>query len=91
MKDSTTVTDRIAAAVYESIHSDTIFPVDATPAEVEAWGEAHGYQTDHVAIEAWSEEGEPRPGYVQVDIWGWTEQTPANEEDWRLTLEHARD
>lgn len=65
------------AAIEESIQRNSIVDLaGADLSEVLAAAEAMGYQTDHT--------DDPDGGLI--DIWGWTDETSENEQDWRLHL-----
>jgi len=44
--------------------------------DVEAYGESLGYSVDYRDI-----------GDSLYDVWGWTDETPENEEDWRIMVQ----
>ncbi len=76
-----TTQDQIAEAIARSISHDEIVTVtingdsgDALVAVAAAWkGE-----TDHRMIDA--------EGVDTLDVWGWTDATAPNEQDWRLAI-----
>ncbi len=76
-----TTQEQIEAAIARSISHDEIVHLTIDGDSGDALVAAHiawDGETDHRMIDA--------EGVDTMDIWGWTDETPANEQDWRLAI-----
>lgn len=73
------------SAIDSSIHLDEVIHWAGDPAELIRVAESLGYQADSVELQR---QGHPDDAPVTItDVWGWTDETPENEQDWRVYVD----
>lgn len=65
-----------AAAIDYSLSHDVCARFRGNLADLLAYADEEGYETNQV-----------RENDGSISVWGWTAQTPENEEDWRIIVE----
>lgn len=66
-----------ADAIARSISHDEIARYGGSLAELLAYADAEGYETDQA-----------RENDGSIDVWGWTATTSEGEQDWRVRVTH---
>jgi len=76
-----TLTEKLTAAIDKSIAQNETIGVTVTCDSDDVLTAIHQTfegETDHVMVD--------HEGVITMDIWGWSEETPEGEQDWRLNV-----
>jgi hypothetical protein len=72
------------SAIASSIHLDEVIRWKGDPGILLKLAAKRGYKTDSVSFDEQIGDDEFRR---VLDVWGWTDATPAGEQDWRVYVE----
>lgn len=81
---SNTIADQIKEAIARSISHDEIVHITIDGDSGDALAEINAAwdgETDHTLADY--------EGSYRLDVWGWTDKTPDDKQDWRLNIKFA--
>lgn len=91
MTSTTELAEAIREAIWESEHTDRAVGVDITATEdelVAAITAVWPHDWDYAEVDEASLYDD---GVSVWDVWGWTPDTPVNDQEWRITVESTQE
>ena len=84
-----TLTEKLTAAIDKSIAQNETIGATVTCDSDDVLTAIHQTfegETDHVMVDHEGVITVDHEGVITMDIWGWSEETPEGEQDWRLNV-----